>query len=150
VDGRQPDADGQRLIARYRESKRIAAANAIADREFTGLSTAAIRNALNDGRASDVALIEKVRAMGKRPGPEVFRAQSGLNRDRVTTKPITCPVYVIAATQDRLRSSAEAEELAALTGACLDYVESCGHLIPLEKPGELAGFVSRWLNENGI
>jgi pimeloyl-ACP methyl ester carboxylesterase len=129
---------------------RIAAASAISAREFTGLSTTAIRNALHDGRATDAALIEKVRAMGKRLGSEVFRAQSGLSRERLTTKPVKCPVYVIAAKQDRLRSLEEAEALAALTGACLDYVEGCGHLIPLEKPDELARLVSRWLNEKGV
>lgn len=97
---------------------------------------------------SSAAIIRSV--MGKRLGSELFRAQSGLSRERLTTKPVKCPVYVIATKQDRLRSLEETEALAALTRACLDYVEGCGHLIPLEKPDELAQLVPRWLNEKGV
>lgn len=129
---------------------RMAASGAISARNFTGLSTAAIRKSLHNSRASDSALIEKVRAMGKRLGADVFRNQAALNRERLTIKPVACPVYVIAAKQDRLRSSAEAEALAALTGARVDYVEDCGHLIPIEKPEELARLVSRWLIKNSV
>lgn len=95
-------------------------------------------------------MIDKIRDMGKRLGATAFRAQSGLNRERITLKPITCPTYVIAAEHDQLRSKEETEELESLTGTCADYVAGCGHLIPLEKPYELAKLISAWLNRKGV
>ena len=88
--------------------------------------------------------------MGKRLGANAFRVQSGLNRERITLKPVSCPAYVIAAKHDRLRSKDEAEELARLTGTCADYVDGCGHMIPLEKPDELAQLVFTWLTKKGL
>lgn len=129
---------------------RVAAANINSSREFSGLSTMAIRKSLHADLAGNTAIIEKIRNMGKRLGADVFRVQSGLNRERITLKPILCPTYVIAAKHDRLRSTEEAEELARLTGTCVDYVDGCGHLIPLEKPDELAQRVSRWLDKTGL
>ncbi len=111
---------------------RVAAASINSSREFSGLSTTAIRKSLHADLASNTAIIEKIRNMGKRLGADVFRVQSGLNRERITLKPISCPTYVIAAKHNRLRSTEEAEELARLTGTCVDYVDGCGHLIPLE------------------
>ena len=111
---------------------RVAAANINSSREFSGLSTTAIRKSLHADLASNTAIIKKIRNMG------------------ITLKPILCPTYVIAAKHDRLRSTEEAEELARLTGTCVDYVDACGHLIPLEKPDELAQRVSRWLDKTGL
>ncbi|KKY90059.1 alpha/beta hydrolase [Enterobacter cloacae] len=129
---------------------RVAATSTCSSREFSGLSTMAIKKSLHDVLADNTTMIDKIRDMGKRLGATAFRVQSGLNRDRITLKPITCPTYVIAAEQDRLRSKEETEELASLTGTCADYVDDCGHLIPLEKPHELAQLMSAWLNRKGI
>ncbi|XXD10129.1 alpha/beta fold hydrolase [Klebsiella sp. R445] len=134
---------------RQKES-RIAASSATSAKEFRGLSATAIRKSLHADSASDAAIIEKIRKMGKRLGVEVFKAQSGLNRERITIKPVTCPVYVIAAKQDQLRSLTEAEELAALTGARLDCIDGSGHLIPMEQPAELAQLVACWLTDTGL
>lgn len=134
---------------RQKES-RIAAASATSAKEFRGLSTTAIRKSLHTDSAFDAVTIDRIRNMGKRLGAEVFKAQSGLNRERITIKPVTCPVYVIAAKQDQLRSMTEAEELAALTSARLEYIDSCGHLIPVEKPLELAHLLASWLTDKGL
>lgn len=75
---------------------------------------------------------------------------SGLNRERITLKPVLCPTYVIGAKHDRLRSKEETEDLARLTGTYADYVDGCGHLIPLEKPYELAQLMSTWFNKKGL
>lgn len=127
------------------KKRRASAASSQVSGKFFGLSTAAIRKSLHTNLVNNTALIEKIRNMGKRLGTDVFRIQSGLSRERATLKPVMCPLYVIAARNDRLRSSAEAEELAGLTGTDVDYVEDCGHLIPLEKPDELAQRVYEWL-----
>jgi pimeloyl-ACP methyl ester carboxylesterase len=128
----------------------LAAANTHSPREFSGLSTMAIRKSLHADLADNTTIIEKVRGMGKRLGATAFRVQSGLNRERITLKPVLCPTYVIGAKHDRLRSKEETEDLARLTGTYADYVDGCGHLIPLEKPYELAQLMSTWFNKKGL
>ena len=135
--------------AEEKKSRRMAT-NAMTSREFRGLSTMAIRKSLHTDLATDAAIIEKVRQMGQRLGTEVFKTQSALSRERITLKTVSCPVYVIAAKQDRLRYPEEAEELATLTGGYLDYINNCGHLIPLEMPNELARLISKWLTQKGL
>lgn len=129
---------------------RIAAAITHSSREFSGLSTMAIKKSIHADLADNTTIIDKIRDMGKRLGATAFRVQSGLNRERITLKPVSCPTYVIAAEHDRLRSKEETEEFARLTGTCAEYVDSCGHLIPLEKPYELAQLMSAWLNKKGL
>ncbi|MFS6935600.1 alpha/beta fold hydrolase [Klebsiella oxytoca] len=129
---------------------RIVAASTPSSREFRGLSTIAIKKSIHEDLADNITIIEKIRNMGKRLGANAFRVQSGLNRERITLKPVSCPAYVIAAKHDRLRSKDEAEELARLTGTCADYVDGCGHMIPLEKPDELAQLVFTWLTKKGL
>lgn len=128
----------------------VAAANTHSPREFSGLSTMAIRKSLHADLADNTTIIEKVQGMGKRLGATAFRFQSGLNRERITLKSVLCPTYVIGAKHDRLRSKEETEDLARLTGTYADYVDGCGHLIPLEKPYELAQLMSTWLNKKGL
>ncbi|EOT0791019.1 MULTISPECIES: alpha/beta fold hydrolase [Klebsiella] len=129
---------------------RLAGASTHSSRGFSGMSTMAIKKSLHADFADNTIMIDKIRDMGKRLGATAFRAQSGLNRERITLKPITCPTYVIAAEHDQLRSKEETEELESLTGTCADYVAGCGHLIPLEKPYELAKLISAWLNRKGV
>ncbi|MDM4294306.1 alpha/beta hydrolase [Klebsiella oxytoca] len=129
---------------------RVVAASTPSSREFSGLSTIAIKKSIHEDLADNITIIEKIRNMGKRLGANAFRVQSGLNRERITLKPVSCPAYVIAAKHDRLRSKDEAEELARLTGTCADYVDGCGHMIPLEKPDELAQLVFTWLTKKGL
>lgn len=129
---------------------RVVAASTPSSREFRGLSTIAIKKSIHEDLADNITIIEKIRNMGKRLGANAFRVQSGLNRERITLKPVSCPAYVIAAKHDRLRSKDEAEELARLTGTCADYVDGCGHMIPLEKPDELAQLVFTWLTKKGL
>jgi len=55
---------------------------------------------------------------------------------------ITAPTLVVHGAQDRLIPRAHAETYAArIPGARLVDVEGAGHLLPLEKPAELAGIV---------
>ncbi|HFK7980021.1 TPA: alpha/beta fold hydrolase [Klebsiella oxytoca] len=129
---------------------RVVAASTPSSREFRGLSTIALKKSIHEDLADNITIIEKIRNMGKRLGANAFRVQSGLNRERITLKPVSCPAYVIAAKHDRLRSKDEAEELARLTGTCADYVDGCGHMIPLEKPDELAQLVFTWLTKKGL
>jgi pimeloyl-ACP methyl ester carboxylesterase len=60
---------------------------------------------------------------------------------------IQCPVLVVTADQDRLRSMQEAEEMAQAANAPLAVLEHCGHMMPMEEPEQLAGVVLSWLSK---
>lgn len=115
---------------------------------FSGLSRVAVAGSLHPKQRDNDAMIERVRAMGVRLGGEVFRRQSMLDRpgDLERSHEIRCPVLVVAAAQDRLRSLEEALEMAeAIPGAVLEIVEDSGHMIPIEAPQRLLEIVVPWL-----
>lgn len=118
--------------------------------EFRGISPAAIKQSLHPKFHDDKALLERIREMGKRLGPEVFRAQSLLKRGGITFREMTCPVLIIAAGEDRLRSLSEAAELSELFRCPVEIIEGSGHMIPLEKPQELAQVISNWISRTDL
>ncbi|MDJ0475195.1 alpha/beta hydrolase [Pantoea eucalypti] len=132
----------------YRQRERLDAA--VLSGEFRGISPAAIRHSLHPKFHDDTALLGRIREMGKRLGPEVFRAQSLLKRGGITVRQLTCPVLIIAAGEDRLRSLSEAAELSELFRCPAEIIEGSGHMIPLEKPRELAQMISNWISLNGL
>jgi pimeloyl-ACP methyl ester carboxylesterase len=132
----------------YRQRERLDAA--VLSGEFRGISPAAIRQSLHPKFHDDKALLGRIREMGKRLGPEVFRAQSLLKRGGITVRELTCPVLIVAAREDRLRSLSEAAELSELFRCPEEIIEGSGHMIPLEKPRELAQVISNWISLNGL
>jgi pimeloyl-ACP methyl ester carboxylesterase len=117
---------------------------------FSGLSRVAIATSLHPKQRDNVALIERIRAMSVRLGGEVFRRQSALERagDLDRLYGIRCPVLIVAAGQDRLRSREEADEMhAAMPGSELVVIEDSGHMLPLEAPEALLAAVVPWLEK---
>ena len=130
------------------DARRIAAARQASRTAFHGLARGAIRASLHASRGGDAALIERVRVMGERLGPDVFLRQSAVVRagDGATLGQIRCPTLVIGADGDQLRSVDEAREQAeGIPGAELAIIAGSGHMIPLEAPAALAHIVSGWL-----
>jgi pimeloyl-ACP methyl ester carboxylesterase len=83
-----------------------------------------------------------------RLGHAAFVRQSMLDRgdDRDRLVQIACPVLVLAGDRDRLRSVAEAREMAeAMAHATFRVIEQSGHMIPLEQPAAMAGALLAWL-----
>lgn len=115
---------------------------------FRGMSRSALKRAVHVERENDEALIGRLKDMGERLGAEVFARLSALNRqsDLETMKNIQCPVLVVTADQDRLRTMQEAEEMAQAASAPLVVLEHCGHMMPMEEPAQLAGVVLPWLS----
>jgi len=113
---------------------------------FSGISSGAISRALHPTRRSDTELIRRIQGMGARLGYAAYAAQSGLNRTNVPTTSIRCPVLIIASSNDDLRPVEESEEMyRAMPGASIEWVEDCGHMIPLEQPRALAETILAWL-----
>lgn len=103
---------------------------------------------LHPDRERDPVLLERLRSMQRRLGPEVRARQSALIRKDgyADLERITCPSLVVACRQDRLRRFAETERMAKhLPDARFEVIEDCGHMAPLEKPRELAALLVDWI-----
>ena len=108
---------------------------------------------LHPDRERDPALLERLRGMQRRLGPEVRARQAALIRKDgyADLERITCPSLVVACRQDRLRSLAETERMAAhLPHSRFNIIEDCGHMAPLEKPQELAAILADWIRSHEI
>lgn len=112
-----------------------------------GLSTAAIRASLGPDSARDADLITRIKRMGERLGPEVYARLSSLERpsDLERLDQVRCESLVVCAEFDQLRSLEESQELATALHAELAVIQGGGHMIPLERPRELASTILQWL-----
>ncbi len=117
---------------------------------FRGMSRSALRRAVHIDRENDEVLIERLKDMGERLGAEVFGRLSALERksDLDMMRTIQCPVLVVTADQDRLRTMEEAVEMAKAAHASLVVLEHCGHMMPMEEPKQLANVVLNWLSKS--
>jgi pimeloyl-ACP methyl ester carboxylesterase len=108
---------------------------------------------LHPDRERDPVLLERLRGMQRRLGPEVRARQAALVRrdGYADLERITCPALVVACRYDRLRSFAETERMAQhLPRSRFEVIEDCGHMAPLEKPHELASLLGDWLRRLGL
>ena len=108
---------------------------------------------LHPDRERDAVLLDRLRGMQQRLGPEVRKRQAALVRrdGYADLERIACPALVIACRQDRLRSFAETERMAAhLPHARFEVIEDCGHMAPLERPHELATLLADWIDRTGL
>ena len=108
---------------------------------------------LHPAREKDPVLLDRLRGMQRRLGPDVRKRQAALVRrdGYADLERIVCPALVIACRQDRLRSFAETERMAKhLPRARFEVIEDCGHMAPLERPHELAGHLAGWIRHEGL
>ncbi|MDE4176703.1 alpha/beta hydrolase [Phaeobacter sp. PT47_59] len=126
---------------------RAKAAAAVEPQRFGGIARSAIRQSLSPRNANDAQLVERIRQMSLRLGPDTWQRQLAFRRDGDCAKlsEITCPTLIITGRDDRLRSNAEAEELRdGITGARLVRVPT-GHMVPLENPRILARIIRAFI-----
>ncbi|UYN93964.1 MAG: alpha/beta fold hydrolase [Enhydrobacter sp.] len=103
---------------------------------------------LHPDRERDPALLDRLRSMQRRLGPEVRKRQAALVRcdGYADLERIRCPALVVACRQDRLRSFDETARMARhLPYARFEVIEDCGHMAPLERPRELAALLADWI-----
>ncbi len=89
-------------------------------------------------------------AMAERVGPVVFARQQRalLARPYIAEAiaAIRVPTLVAVGDRDKICSSAEARGLAQQIPAARFYLlKSCGHLSPMERPGEVTNLLREWL-----
>ncbi|MDP1753056.1 MAG: alpha/beta hydrolase [Reyranella sp.] len=108
---------------------------------------------LHPDREDDPVLLDRLRGMQRRLGPEVRKRQAALVRrdGYADLECIACPALVIACRQDRLRTFAETERMAKqLPHARFEVIEDCGHMAPLERPRKLATLLTDWIRREGL
>ncbi|WP_058970227.1 alpha/beta fold hydrolase [Type-D symbiont of Plautia stali] len=115
---------------------------------FSGFSDAVLKPSVHPSRQNDPHLMDKIRAMGKQLGAQVFRTQALLERKNITHQPPACPVLVIASEGDGMRGLEESREINALLGGDMHIIRESGHMVPLEQPRLLALTISDWLKQN--
>jgi pimeloyl-ACP methyl ester carboxylesterase len=114
---------------------------------FKGINTAAIRASLGPNSAGDTDLIRRIQRMSERLGHDVYARLSSLQRppDLARLDQIRCESLVVCAEHDQLRSLEESQELETALHAELAVIQGSGHMIPLERPRDLASTILQWL-----
>jgi len=108
---------------------------------------------LHPDRDRDPVLLDRLRGMQRRLGPEVRKRQAALVRKDgyADLERIACPSLVVACRQDRLRTFEETERMAKhLPRSRFEVIEDCGHMAPLEKPHELAALLEDWIEREKL
>lgn len=101
-------------------------------------------------RLGDDALLDALRAMALRVGPQAFTHQQKIIMSRPDSRGgldgIRCPSLVICGRQDALTPPALSEEIAAgIPDARLVLIDECGHYAPLERPFTVTALLQQWL-----
>jgi pimeloyl-ACP methyl ester carboxylesterase len=112
-----------------------------------------VARGLHPDRERDPVLLDRLRGMQRRLGPEVWKRQAALVRrdGYAELERIAFPALVVAARQDRFRAFDETERMAkCLPHASFQIIEDCGHMAPLEKPHELAALLRDWIEKAGL
>ena len=117
---------------------------------FPGVVDERVPILLHPDRRSDQALLDLVRRMALETGAEIFLRQQRAIMSRPDSRPdlggIRCPTLLVWGREDGITTQAhQAELLSGITGARLEVVENCGHLVTLERPAEAARIFADWL-----
>ncbi len=79
---------------------------------------------------------------------DALRAMAARRDSRPLLASSTCPMLVVAGSEDRVIPVAESEAMAkAIPGARLEVVPEAGHLVNLERPDAFQAAVERWLRQ---
>jgi pimeloyl-ACP methyl ester carboxylesterase len=128
--------------------KKAFAASARFQGEFVGVSDKVLATFVDHSRLSDVDLINRIKAMTKRLGADVYLRQNGMIREdgEAAVRSLRCPVLVLGGENDVLTQVPEQRELAdMIEGGHLVIIPGSGHMTPMEKPAEVTGALREWL-----
>lgn len=119
-------------------------------RGFSPITRTMLSFLVHPNRVGDAVLAGRIVAMAQRVGAEAYVRQQTAILSRpdslATLATVRCPTLVLAARQDERAPVAVHEELAAgIPGARLVVLEDCGHMVPMERPGEVTQALREWL-----
>ena len=105
---------------------------------------------LHASKLSDAKLTGLCRDMALSTGRDAYLRQQKAIMERVDSRAslaaIRCPTLVLCGDNDLLTPDDRHEEIAAaIPGANLVKIPSCGHMAPIEKPAAVTGALESWL-----
>ena len=106
---------------------------------------------LPEARRQDPPLVDAIVSMIERQTPEMLDAQiaAGLSRpdSAAVLRALRCPLLIMGGEADAIRPPAAQRAMAALApSARLRILGGCGHMITLERPGDVAQEMAAWLS----
>jgi len=125
------------------------------ERGMRAVGEAWLESLVDPSRLRDAALVGAVLEMIARQTPERLEAEVEAGRTRPDSRALlpklACPALFLAGRNDRLRPPEVHAEMAALAPrARLVVLEGCGHMLPMERPGETAAALREWLEAGNI
>ncbi|WP_417210320.1 alpha/beta fold hydrolase [Antarctobacter sp.] len=109
--------------------------------KFHGFGERMLRSYLAPENLKNAAMADRVRAMTKRLGPDVFIRQSGIDRpdSRASLGSITCPTLILCGEHDAWTPATVHRDMAvAIPNSQLVIVPGSGHLTPIEQPAAVS------------
>ncbi|MEE8535174.1 MAG: alpha/beta hydrolase [Kiloniellales bacterium] len=116
---------------------------------FTGIGERMLASYVAPARLGDRELAERVQAMTRRLGRDVFLRQNAVERPdgEAARRAVPRPVLILCGEHDVIRPPAEHRDMAGMApDAELIVVPDAGHLVPMERPLDVAEAMRRWLS----
>jgi len=116
---------------------------------YNGISQTRIKQMLHPSQLHRTDVVNTIKEMDKTLGKEVLIAQLEATSKRISLldqlSTLTFPVLMIGSTADQIVPITDLLEMyPLLEEGKLTQMEGCGHMIPLEKPEELAAALNDW------
>jgi len=138
------------------DSPRIAALRAkafamIEAGEFEAMIAANVPLSFHAERHGDTALVEAYTGLLRRAGAAQLVRQNLASAARPDSRPllasIRCPTLVLCGDADAVTTVDASREIAqGVPGAQLELIARCGHMLTMERPGEVSAALVRWLD----
>lgn len=124
-------------------SARTAILQHLARQRYGGMPPSRLAAFFHPVAMADEAALDLVRAMDRALGGDVLATQLRETMDRPDLRPrlaeLRCPVLFVAGDADRIAPPGDLQAMqAACPGSRFLLLPQCGHMMPLERPRELA------------
>ena len=109
-----------------------------------------VQKMVHPSRLSDEVLIRSIVEMFARKSPEIFAGQIQALLERPDATPvlstIRCPTLVLCGREDSWSLPLTHRQIVArIPQAKLAIIENCGHMAPMERPGQVTAALLTWL-----
>jgi pimeloyl-ACP methyl ester carboxylesterase len=119
---------------------------------FHGVQPSLLPQIIHRSRLDDASVVQPILDMSKEVGAKGFINEQTAMIARADSRhrlvEIDVPTVVLVGRQDQATPLPRSQEMAAdIANARLVILEQCGHMSPLEKPGEVSAALRRWLTQ---
>lgn len=132
--------------------RRLAALDTVAQGRYFEMVDAQAANAFHPDSLADPALMRARGEMVRDYGPERYAAHvraTAARPDRSALLDGRIPTLVVTAEGDKVIPPATVQAYARnIPGARVAVVPGAGHLLPMERPAELARLLAQWMDES--